>query len=210
VFLTLTVVGLVGLLMMAIPAFGRHGHASPHGGVVRPSGVARGMAGRFGGGHKAMLSSNEAAVPADMVASKLFRFLPSPRFLFTVAALYGAFAHALLDAAHLRLVPAALVAVVPTLLAERLLVRPIWNLVFRFQGNPSTPLGQLLCSEARAVVPFRNGRGMVSVVRDGRNVQLAAAMRDDQVGVPVRVGDRLLIEDVDASRERVTVSIVRH
>jgi hypothetical protein len=62
-------------------------------------------------------------------------------------------------------------------------------------------------TEGEAVVPFRNGRGIISTVRDGRRVQLSASLRPDQQALPVRVGDRLLIEEVDAAHERVTVSI---
>jgi hypothetical protein len=75
------------------------------------------------------------------------------------------------------------------------------------QGAACTPLEQLVLSEAQAVVPFRNGRGLVSLLRDGRRVQLAASLRKDQLALPVRVGDRLIIEEVDAARERVTVTI---
>jgi hypothetical protein len=57
-------------------------------------------------------------------------------------------------------------------------------------------------------VPFRNGKGVVSTLRDGRRVQFAALLREDQRALPVKVGDRLLIERVDAGRERVTVSIL--
>ena len=102
---------------------------------------------------------------------------------------------------------AALAAVVPALLVEWGLVRPVWRLLFRVQGAPSSPLEALVTSEAEAVVPFRNGRGMVSTVRDGRRVQLAATLRQDQRTLRVKVGDRLVIEDVDAARERVTVTI---
>ena len=63
-------------------------------------------------------------------------------------------------------------------------------------------------SEATAVTPFRGGRGLVSVVRDGRLVQFSARLIDTQASLPVRVGDRLRIEDVDAARERVTVSVL--
>jgi hypothetical protein len=73
----------------------------------------------------------------------------------------------------------------------------------------STPLDSLLFAEALAVMPFRNGRGLVSTVRDGRSVQLVAELRQDQAMLPVKVGARLRIEDVDASRERVTVSVLR-
>jgi hypothetical protein len=104
---------------------------------------------------------------------------------------------------------AALAALLPTLLVERLFVRPLWNALFRVQGAACSPLEHLISSEAQAVVPFRNGRGMVSTVRDGRRVQLAARLRKDQESLPVKVGDRLLIEDVDAAKERVTVSAFR-
>ena len=94
---------------------------------------------------------------------------------------------------------------VPALLVERALVRPLWNVLFRIQAPACSPLKQLVLDEA--VVPFRNGRGMVSTVRDGRRVQLVAYLRKEQGALPVKVGDRLLIEEVDAAQERVTVSI---
>ena len=98
----------------------------------------------------------------------------------------------------------------PQLLVERLLVRPLWNLVFRLEAPPCSPLEQLILSPALAVTPFRNGRGMVSTLRDGRRVQLVATLRQDQATLQVQVGTSLLIEDVDAANERVTVSIARH
>ena len=125
-----------------------------------------------------------------------------------MSALYGAFGNALVRAAHLTTARAALLAIGPTLLVEWLLVRPLWNLLFRFQGEASAPLEALVMSEAEAVVPFRNGRGIVSTVRDGRRVQLPARLCDAQAALPVKVGDRLRIEDVDARRERVTVSVI--
>jgi hypothetical protein len=125
-----------------------------------------------------------------------------------VCALYGAFGNALVHAAHLATGVAAVLAIPPALLVERLLVRPVWNLLFRFQGDASTPLEQLILSEAQAVVPFRNGRGMITTVRDGRRVQLNARLRPEDATRPVVFGQRLRIEDVDARRERVTVSVI--
>lgn len=104
-------------------------------------------------------------------------------------------------------VAAALVAVVPALLVERFAVTPLWNLVFRFEAAPSSPLDLLILAQARAVTPFRNGRGIVELVRDGRTVQLRAQLVDHQASLAVRVGDRLRVEEVDAQRERVTVSL---
>jgi hypothetical protein len=234
-FLTLMVVGLVGLLMMAIPAFRHHGHVhAAHGGhgaaghaaaghaaaghVARAGAAPRLAGGRAGAGRSAIVPGSPGAtvvagaetIPADAAPSGLLRFLPSPRAICSVLALYGAFGNALIRAGHLPFVPAAIAAAVPALLIEHFLVRPVWNLLFRFEGQPSSPLDALLMSEAQAVVPFRNGRGLVSVVRDGRAVQLAATLREDHSALPVKVGDRLRIEDVDAARERVTVSVVTY
>ncbi|HEY1697283.1 MAG TPA: hypothetical protein VGG39_34215 [Polyangiaceae bacterium] len=225
-FLTLMVVGLVGLFLMAMPALGRHGHAhgahAAHGGrpvFGRGGGTPR-LAGRAGGGGTAVLASKAGAAASAASAHRevvsdgpphlLLRLMPSPRAICSVLALYGAFGNALLHAGHMGFPAAALLAAVPALLVEYLVVRPVWNLLFRFQGQPSSPFDALLLSEAQAVIPFRNGRGMVSVVRDGRVVQLAATLREDHAALPVKVGDRLRIEDVDARRERVTVSLVEY
>jgi hypothetical protein len=148
-------------------------------------------------------------VPADTTPTGFLRFVPSPRAVFTVLALYGAFGNVLVEAAHLGLSLSAVLAAVPALAIERLLVRPLWNLLFRFQGAPSSPLDALLYADAEAVVPFRNGRGVVAVQRDGRVIQLSARLRADQTRLPVKVGERLRIDDVDARRERVIVSVFR-
>jgi len=192
VFLTLMVVGLVGLVMMAVPALGGHRHllrVRTHGHL---HGHGTGPANH--GGH-------------GQAARDGLRFIPSPRALFSVFALYGAFGNALVRAAHLTTARAALIAVGPALLTEWLLIRPIWNLLFRFQGQASSPLEALIMSEAEAVVPFRNGRGIVATVRDGRRVQLQARLSPGQSALPVKCGQRLRIEDVDARRECLTVSV---
>jgi len=216
-FLILMVVGLVGLIAMAIPAFA-HGHAlSGHAahGIGAGHGALHGAAAH--GGLRAALTPAQGGgrsvaaqllIPADPAQHSRWRFVPSPRAVFSVLALYGAFGNAGVHAFHLALPLAALAAAVPALLVEWTLVRPLWRLLFRFQASESSPLEQLVLTEAEAVVPFRNGRGIVSTVRDGRRVQLSACLRADQQAVPVRVGERLLIEDVDAAHERVTVSVL--
>jgi hypothetical protein len=223
VFLTLMVVGLVGLFMMALPAFGHHGHAHPGGGHAPGGHAALGHAhgghalGHAHGGHaapghahaspNASTDPKTALIPTEADSPHgLVRFLPTPRAIFTLLALFGAFGNALVRAAHLGTWAAALVAALLAFALERLVVRPLFNLVFRFQGKPSAPLTALLFSEATAVTPFRNGRGLVSVVREGRVVQLSAHLRSSDLGATVSVGDRLRIEDVDEARERVTVS----
>ena len=197
----LLVIGLVWLAAMAIPAFGHHhgalsGHAA-HG--------AFGHGSPTPGGRGAL----QQLLPADVANTSVWRLLPSPRALFSVLALYGAFGNAAVHAFHLPFAIAALAAAAPALLVERLLVRRLWNLVFRLEGPACSPLEQLVLSTAEAVTPFRNGRGLVSTIRDGRRVQLVASLRRDQATLRVSVGDRLLIEDVDAARESVTVSVAR-
>ena len=203
-FLTLMVIGLVGLLVMAVPAFARHGavgHGHGHG--VHGHGVHGVLAAKSGVTHALAKQSDAGALgPAGAT-----RFIPSPRLIFSVLALYGAFGNALERAFQLAPLVAALVAVVPAGLIERFCVTPLWNLVFRFAGPSSSPLAELVLCDATAVTAFRNGRGMVSLVRDGRLVQFAAQLVDADAERQVRVGDRLRVEDLDAQRERLTVSV---
>ncbi|MEO7034643.1 MAG: hypothetical protein ABI548_12110 [Polyangiaceae bacterium] len=213
-FLVLLVIGLVGLAAMAIPALG-HSHGA-HAGLGHAARGALGGGAARGIGHASatpVVSNARGALqhllPADAAHAGVWRFVPSPRAVFSMLALYGAFGNAAIHAFHLPFLSAAISAVVPALLVERVLVRPLWNLVFRLEAPACSPLEQLILTEANAVTPFRNGRGMVSTVRDGRRVQLVATLRQDQTTLPVRVGARLLIEDVDAANERVTVSMTR-
>lgn len=214
-FLILLVVGLVGLVAMAIPAFGHghsglSGHSAPgafsHGAHVHGAGIGHASAPSVAGNPRGAL---QHLLPADTGHPSAWRLVPSPRAVFSVLALYGAFGNAALHAFHLPLALAALTAALPALLVERALVRPLWNLVFRLEAPACSPLEQLVLSEAEAVTTFRNGRGMISTLRDGRRVQLVATLRTDQAKEPVKVGTRLLIDDVDAENERVTVSIAR-
>jgi hypothetical protein len=196
-FLVLMVIGLVGLAAMALPALGKHAtgtHALHAGHIAKltPGSV---------------VTAATTAITKAPVAVTWLRFLPSPRGIFSSLALYGAFGNVLL-AADLALGWAALAAVVPAAIVEGFVVTPLWRLLFRFQGQPSTPLAAVVMSEATAVTAFRRGRGIVSVVRDGRSVQFSARLVDAQVGLAVRVGDRLRVEDVDSERERLTVSML--
>ena len=210
-FLTVVVIGLVGLFMMALPALGGHhhwpgqGHGHGHGGSAAATHGAAGA----GAGHAGATSGHGLDRPALVpVGHSSLRFLPSPRTIFSLCALYGAFGNALVHAAHLSQTTAALVAIAPALVVEWVLVRPLWNLLFRFKADASSPLESLICSEARAVSPFRNGRGMIATVRDGRQVQLTACLTEEHAALPIRFGQRLRIEDVDARRERVVVSVI--
>lgn len=188
---------MVGLLVMALPALG----IRAHGGHGHP-------------GH-AFASTHAAAHPPhagagagrDAGAASATRFLPSPRAVFSVLALYGAMGNALVHAGRLAPVLAGFVALLPALAVERFVVSPLWNLMFRFQGEPSSPLHELLMQDAKAVTVFRNGRGIVAVERDGRLVQFMARLAEDQVALRVRVGERLRVDEVDGTKECLVVRL---
>lgn len=206
-FLTLIVVGLVGLVMMAIPALGGHGHS--HTGALHGHG---GLLGHAGQGRATPVhhsqNSDDALVIADPAPEKKRGFIPSPHTVFSFLALYGAFGNALLRAGHCSQLFSAVAALLPALILERFLIKPLFSLLFRFQARPSSPLEVLIFVDAHAVVPFRNGRGIVSVNRDGRLIQLSARLLPDQANIPVKVGERLRIEAVDGEFESVTVSVI--
>lgn len=207
-FLIVMCVGLAGLSAMAMP--GLFHHSSPgHPGSLHathahdfsahaphPGHPAAHPPGAHASGHPAHGSDSSHA---------FLRFVPTPRLIFSVLALYGAFGN-LLALALASFWLAAVLAFLPALLVERLLLAPLWRLAFRFQGQPSSPLPALLMEEARAVTPFHNGKGVVQVIRDGRSVQLSARLAEGQSLLPVRVGDTLRIEEIDLENERVIVS----
>jgi hypothetical protein len=195
--------------MMALPALGGHHHLPPaHG---HAAGHAAAHPRSFGADHApAPRAPGHPPAPVALAttAHGSRRLIPSPRALFSLCALYGACGNALVHAGHFTPRGAALLAVAPALLLEWLLIRPVWNLLFRYRADASSPLEALILAEARAVVPFRNGRGLVTIVRDGRHVQLSARLCDAQAALPVAFGQRLRVEDIDARHERVTVSLL--
>jgi hypothetical protein len=96
-------------------------------------------------------------------------------------------------------------------LFEGVLVRPIWNLVFKFASKPALTLESCVEDEATAVTAFdKNGQGIISVDLDGHVVQLLATLRADDraLGAAVRAGDRVRIADVDSARNRCTVAVL--
>src|SRR6185437_14870778 len=139
-------------LVMALPAFARHGSAGAAGSVLRAGHVAKvgalhgasaalkgtavlkGTAALKGAAAKAagQAVAGKAGDAANAASGGLARFFPSPRLIFSLCALYGAFGNALERAAHLSMLEAALVAIVPAVAVERFAVTPLWNWLFRF------------------------------------------------------------------------------
>lgn len=216
VFLALMVAGLTGLIVMAFPAFGRHTHfGSPHGlGTAGHTGLHLGPGhgalhtGATATGHALTAAGKAPGTSAGSPGMDLTRFLPSPRMIFSLLALYGAFGNAFLGSLHLPMPVAALLAVVPAALLEKFAVSPLWNAMIASQGKPSSPLEALTLCEAEAVTPFRNGKGIVAMERDGRMVQFSAQLLDEQAHLPVHVGDKVRVEEVDTARERMTVTLL--
>ncbi len=93
---------------------------------------------------------------------------------------------------------------------ERLLVGPIWRLLFRFESAPALTLESTLEDCARTVMDFdANGQGLVALEVDGQIVQLLAtlASTDRARGVRVRTGDLVRVSSVDAARNQCIVRL---
>lgn len=193
--------GVTGLVVMAILGFSHHGDTGVHAGHV-----GHGGHGGHGGHHVGDGHHGHAGQPGHDVSGKLFSLL-SPRVLFSF--LVGAGAAGMVADRWLAEPFTAAVALAGGVLFERLLIRPIWNLLFRFESRPAAMLESVVMDEATAATDFdAEGHGLIQLELDGQVVQLLGTLTaEDQARVRrVRRGDLLRIEDVDAARNRCTVS----
>ncbi len=192
--------GAVGLAVMAFLGFGHHGgghsghhtghHLTAHGPAHHPGHAAPGAS--HGHGHDA--------------AGRLIGLL-SPRVLFSF--LVGLGATGLLVAPFTFEPLTALAAVAGGWGFERYLVGPIWKFLFRFESRPAAMLESALMEEALAVTDFdARGQGLIQIELDGQIVQLLGTVRADDLEPArrIRSGDLLRIEEVDAARNRCTVT----
>jgi hypothetical protein len=100
-----------------------------------------------------------------------------------------------------------LAAIAGALGFQLLVVRPMWKLVFQFESQPATNLEGCLLQEVEAVTAFNaRGEGLVRVTIDGRSEDLLATLKKSDDDTRPRRGDRLVIEDVDPSRNTCIVS----
>ena len=100
-------------------------------------------------------------------------------------------------------------AVIGGVAFEALVVRPIFNSLFRFESQPAQTLESAIMSEARAVTGFDSkGNGLISLELGGEVLQILGTLtpQERSAGVRVRAGDAVRIEEVDSSRNRATVS----
>jgi hypothetical protein len=160
-------------------------------------------------GHAGRAHASAAAAPIQIhgVADSVLRFVPEPHLIFSLLALFGAVGNVLQRTLHLPVATAALGAGAIAAVLQWLIVARLWRFAFSFTGQPTSPLASLVMEPAEAVTTFHNDRGIVRAVLDGRAVQLSAELVADESGLPVQVGDRLTIQEVDPEHEHVHVSV---
>ena len=219
-YATSLIVGAAGLATMALTGIGRHGHA--HGGA-HGNGPLHGHAGDHGHwgdhghagthghagdhGHAGGHAHDAHAHALRDSAARSALALVSPRVLFSV--LLGLGATGVILRSTLGGPLLFIAAVAGGVLLERALVAPLWSFGMRFASAPAQTLESTVDEEATAVTSFDvNGQGLVAIELDGQVVQILGTLQpaDRAMGVTVRVGAKLRIENVDAARNSCVVS----
>jgi hypothetical protein len=196
--------GAAGLLVMAFMGLS-HGHAdSPGHGAGGHGHAGQGHAGHGHAGHSPNAShGHDSAHHTD--SGRLLALL-SPRLLFSFLLGLGTAGVAFRSFMGGPLL--LLLAIAGGVALERLVVNPLWNFTFRFASTPAVTLESAIEDEAKAVTNFdKNGHGLIAVEVDGHVLQVLGTLKQSEreLGVRVRAGDMLRIEDVDADRNRCTV-----
>jgi hypothetical protein len=187
--------GAAGLVAMTILGF-QHGHAGGHH-----------TGGHHGGGHSGHNHGHAGHQHSHQTAGSRWSLFLSPRVWFSLLVGFGA--TGLLFQQHLSGVIQLGVALLGGLVFEALLMRPLWSLVSRFASEPALTLESGIMDDAVAVTGFnRQGEGLVRLDLDGQVVQLLGVLTPDEraAGIRVAAGDQLVVEAVDAARQRCTVS----
>ena len=212
-YLSALLLGGIGLAAMAFMGGGRHGarghathamrggHAS-HGGHAGHSAAAHHAGGPQAHAHAAHPSASGAI-------SRSLLTLVSPRILFAFALGFGA--TGLVVRAMLGGPLQLAAAIAGGVLFDRLFVTPLWNFGLRFESPPALTLESAVGSEASVVSRFdADGRGLISVELDGQVIQLLGTLResDRAMGARLGAGSQVRIEEVDAQRNRCTVSLI--
>ena len=201
IYTTLLLVGFAGLFAQAVLGMSHGSHAG-HSGQTGHAGHMGGH-GTHNSGHHG--SSHESR--ADRGPSPLWTLL-SPLAIFSLCLGAGA-TGLLLRPEHLAAVVTALLAVLGGFVFFGLLVRPVWNLLFKFASKPSTALEGMVARQAEAVTGFDGrGRGLVGLTIDGQWVRVLATLEaEDQADAPaVRPGERLTVISVDGRRNTCRVA----
>lgn len=207
-YISSLLLGAGGLAAMALGGVGMRGHGgSSHSGHGHGHGHGHAHGHTHAGHSHAGHAHNGVHVPS--AASRTFWTIASPRFLFSFALGFGAIGEATRGALSGPL--QVIAAIAGAVLFERLIVSPLWNFAMRFASTPALTLESAVTDEATAVTSFdANGQGIVSVEVDGQVVQILATLApgDRDLGVRVRAGQRVRIDDVNSAQNRCTVSLI--
>jgi hypothetical protein len=201
--------GGAGLGAMAMSGFTHHGpgHAG-HSGHGHAGNAGQGSTAHGHGGQGAAHAHHAGTSLREGIANSLMTLM-SPRVLFSVCLGLGTAGLVLRPVLGGPLLFAA--ALAAGVVFERILVTPIWNFAFRFESRPALTLESATGSEATAVSSFdANGQGLISIEVDGQIVQLLGTLRasDREFRPKIPSGTKLRVEDVDADRNRCTVSLI--
>lgn len=200
---TLLLIGILGLLAQMLLGGAHIGHMGHHGGAGHAHGGHAGHshAGQHGHGqHHGQAHQDQAHHDGHSQGrgpSPLWTLL-SPLTFFSVCLGMGA-TGLLLKHLHLRTSFVALAALLGGIVFYGLLIRPLWNIMFRFASTPSTALAGTVAQEAEALTRFDStGKGLVRVTIDGQLVRILATLEpEDRAEGVVRPGDRLTVTSVD-------------
>jgi hypothetical protein len=224
-FLTLFLVGALGFLAMTFLGVGRiGGHSSSHSGSHAGSGHASG-AGHAGVGHAhpgaqsghhapsggARVTSPKAGsarTQGSGQSNAALRLLASisPLEFFTYCLGFGATDLLLQSMAGSWTLT---VAIIGALVFNFVIVKPLMSLLVKYQTPPSIGLEGTVANEAEALSTFDpQGRGLVRLTLDGQLVQLLATLESTEHhrGVVVSKGDKVVILEVDATKNQCRVS----
>jgi len=206
-YISSMLLGAAGLGVMALSGLGTHGSGGHSGGHA-----GHGHAGHVHAGHSHAGHSHAGRGPTGRRAdghgtNPAMWLLASPRFLFSFALGFGVVGELVRPLLGGPFLLAA--AIVGGVLFERVIVSPLWNFTMRFASTPAVTLESAVADEATAVTSFdAQGHGIVSLEVDGQVVQILATLQpgDRELGVRVRAGQRVRIEDVNPASNQCTVS----
>ena len=207
VYLSATVVGLLGLIGMAALGLA-HGHS--------PGGGSHGGHGHNGHSSHSAASRGHHRASGDTGGSVLSSvlILTSPRLILSVILGFGLIGLLLSTFPLTSHLPTAMLlglAGAGGVAFNGLMVQPYWNALMNFQSRPALSLGSSGLESADAVTDFdHSGSGLVALEFEGEVRQLLATLDtvEQQRGLRVRRGDKLHIESIDEERNRCTVSSV--
>ncbi len=212
-YISSLLLGATGLGVMAVSGLGHHGHgghAAPASGTAH--GGHAGHSAHAGHVHGPAGHVHAPAAPGGIrsATTSVLWAAASPRHFFSFFLGFGAIGDLLRPVLGGPVLLA--VAIVGALLFDRVVVSPLWNLSMRFASTPASMLESAVTDDATAVTAFdANGQGIVAIEVDGQIVQILATLRQDDRalgGARVRAGQQVRVEDVDAERNRCTVSLI--